>query len=67
MSWPWNHQFLYIRYEFLEILIYLERLDCLADQIFLARDQCRKRLRMPSPVKLGPIAGVKPMHRRSEA
>ena len=40
ISWPWNHQLLCIGYKFLEILIYLERLDWLADQIFLARDQC---------------------------
>jgi hypothetical protein len=37
MSWLWNHQLLCIGNKFLEILIYLKRLDCLADQIFLAR------------------------------
>ena len=40
ISWPWNHQLLCIGYKFLEILIYLERLDWLANQIFLVRDQC---------------------------
>jgi hypothetical protein len=37
MSWLWNHQLLSIGNKFLEILIYLKRLDCLADQILLAR------------------------------